>query len=359
MVRPGACSASVRAVEHGGKQHALQRRTCLRTAALVVIGAAVLANGARCREAPDGRRSAGLRRPRPAGPAAQLAGLSGATARRDAAARPVLRLRGSGDDPTEMEMEHDNRDAPVEDPTDLSSFKMKKALEKLDQMRLESEDARNKKIARDQATYEYAVEAAKNISKGYTMYGKPGVWYDDYSTRNASCRDPFTDLDADGKNMAGSWAFYENRPVPFIPETMPKDNTTRTRLVPREALSWRLPSGVIAPQYGNAVGGMGYGTRSVGLDEVDKGMLYTNESYDPDGEWRAQDEAFVQKIKDERKVFGEDWYRYIPEELADYQALQVGRPLPDFVVSPPLALPSSRVYASACMYTCLLVLGVE
>jgi hypothetical protein len=36
---------------------------------------------------------------------------------------------------------------------------------------------------------------------------------------------------------------------------------------------------------------MGYGTRSVGLDEVAKGMLYTNESYMPDGDWRARDEV--------------------------------------------------------------------
>jgi len=38
---------------------------------------------------------------------------------------------------------------------------------------------------------------------------------------------------------------------------------------------------------------MGYGTRSVGLDEVAQGRLYTNESYQPDGDWRARDEVCV------------------------------------------------------------------
>lgn len=327
MVRPDACSSStsVRAVVpklSGENKKTRHRRSFLRTAVVMVIGAAVLANGARCGGGPDGRHFPCFLSPRPARPA-QPAGLLD-TMQRDTAG-PVLRLRGSGDDPTDMEMEYDNRNAPVEDPTNLDSYKMNKALEKLDQMRAESEDARKRKLERDKATFEYAVAAAKNISQGYTMFGKPGVWYDDYSARNASCRDPFTALDADGKNLAGSWAFYENRPVPFVPETV-RDNTTRTQLVPREALSWRLPNGVIAPQYGNAVGGMGYGTRSARLDEVDKGMLYTNESYDPDGEWRARDEAFVQKIKDERKVFGQEWYRFLPEDLADFEAKQVYGP---------------------------------
>ena len=282
------------------------------------MGAAVLAHGARCLigEGPDGRRPAIVRRHARAG-AAQLAGSYHAAGYR----RPVLRLRGSGDDATEAEMEYENTlNAPVEDPTVMDPYKMGKALEKLDQMRADSEVARKRKLERDQATYDYAVAAAENISEGYTIYGKAGVWYDDYETRNASCRDPFKEPGS----MAGSWAFYENRPVPFEPGTRRTDtNTTRTQLVPRDALSWRLPSGQIAPQYGNAVGGMGYGTRSAIQDELAQGMVYTNESYDPDGQdWRARDEAFVQKIKDERKAFGDDWYRYLPEQLEEYQSKQ-------------------------------------
>ena len=230
-----------------------------------------------------------------------------------------LRLRGAGDEKG-AEVVHDETESP------LNPQKMKKALEKLDEMRAASEHVKKKKEARDKEVHDYAVAAAKNISKGYTMYGKPGVWYDDNESRNASCRDPFTELESDGRSMCGSWAFYENRPVPFNPETThamkADENMTRTQLVPREALSWRLPNGQIAPQYGNAVGGMGFGTRSVGIDEVALGMLYTNESYDPDGEWRARDEAFVQKVMDERKAFGEDWYRYLPEELEEYQEAQ-------------------------------------
>ena len=34
------------------------------------------------------------------------------------------------------------------------------------------------------------------------------------------------------------------------------------------------------------------------FDEVRAGWLYTNASYDPDGAWRAADEAFVQRLKD-------------------------------------------------------------
>ena len=34
----------------------------------------------------------------------------------------------------------------------------------------------------------------------------------------------------------------------------------------------------------------------MGLDEVQLGMLYTNESYDPDGNWREEDEAFIQNV---------------------------------------------------------------
>jgi hypothetical protein len=43
---------------------------------------------------------------------------------------------------------------------------------------------------------EYAREAAKNISEGFTIYGKPGVWYENYAEHfgNASCRDPFNEL---------------------------------------------------------------------------------------------------------------------------------------------------------------------
>jgi hypothetical protein len=232
----------------------------------------------------------------------------------------VLRLRGAsgneGGGGTDADKVSQN-----ESP--LDPFKMQKALEKLDEMRAESEHARKKKLARDKAVFDYAVEAAKNISAGYTLYGKPGVFYDDYNTRfsNVSCRDPFTEYEADGRSMCGSWAFYENRALPLNPQKLraKNQNVTRTQLVPREALSWRLPNGQIAPQYGNAVGGMGYGTRSVGLDEVAMGMLYTNESYDPDGAWRAKDEAFIQKIKDERKVFGEDWYRFLPEEMEEFE----------------------------------------
>ena len=49
---------------------------------------------------------------------------------------------------------------------------------------------------REKAIGDFAREAAKNISEGYTIYGKPGVWYDDYASRfgNASCRDPFNEL---------------------------------------------------------------------------------------------------------------------------------------------------------------------
>ena len=185
---------------------------------------------------------------------------------------------------------------------------------------------------RDQAVIDFARDAAQNISQGYTLFGKPGVWHDNETLarlHNASCRDPFTEPSgvhgSDG-GFAGSWAFYENRALPVNPEqlSMHDANVTRTQLLPREALSWRLPNGQIAPQYGNAIGGMGYGTRSVGLEgSIDscltKGMLYTNESYDPEGAWRAKDEAFLQKIKDERKIFGDDWYRFLPEEREAFE----------------------------------------
>jgi hypothetical protein len=227
----------------------------------------------------------------------------------------TLRLRGAGD------QKEENKDEPLASP--LDDYKMQKALEKLDEMRAESERAKTKKLAREKAFFDHAVAAAANISQGYTLYGKEGVWYDDYETRfaNATCRDPFTDVEEDGRAMCGSWAFYENRPIPLNPERLRKleGNVARTQLVPREALSWRLPNGQIAPQYGNAVGGMGYGTRSVVMDEASLGMLYTNESYDPDGAWRAKDEAFMQKIKDERTMFGCDWYRYLPEEAEEYE----------------------------------------
>jgi len=308
-------SRGVRGACDGKPRPARRRCGAICAPALLVLPAAlVLAHGlrgARCGAGPARQEHAGAPRwLRRRGGEAKPDSAAVPTPHAVLAARRALRLRGSGEEGGEGD---GSAAAATLDPV-----RMKKALEKLDEMRAASEITKKKKEERDKATMDYAMEAAKNISEGYTLYGKPGVWYDDYASRtgNASCRDPFKELESDGRSMCGSWAFYENRPVPFYPESMHEldENVTHTRLVPRDALSWRLPNGEIAPQYGNAVGGMGYGTRSVGTDEVALGMLYTNESYAPDGDWREKDEAFMQRIKDERKEFGDQWYRFLPEE---------------------------------------------
>ena len=135
-----------------------------------------------------------------------------------------MRLRGAGD------QKEENKDEPLASP--LDDYKMQKALEKLDEMRAESERAKTRKLAREKAFFDHAVAAAANISKGYTLFGKAGVWYDDYETRfaNATCRDPFTEVEEDGRAMCGSWAFYENRPIPLNPERLRKlEGNVKTR----------------------------------------------------------------------------------------------------------------------------------
>ncbi len=61
-------------------------------------------------------------------------------------------------------------------------------------------------------------------------------------------------------------------------------------------------------QYGGAVGSQGWGTREIGFDPIAAGQLYTNASFEPDAEWRKEDEAFIEKIKAERyDLYGEEW----------------------------------------------------
>ena len=182
------------------------------------------------------------------------------------------------------------------------------------------EDA--EKAAQDEML-DYAYEAAKNLTvKYYTVDGdSEEVLPDDEREKFLNK----TSIDMwDDPVHASSWVHTDTRPIKVIKnmgQHMKNDTDKwgRTVLLDREELGWRMNNGTWAPQYGGAVGTQGFGTREVGFDWVAAGQVYTNASYEPDAEWRKEDEAFFEALKAERfPLFGEDWRRWLPEEHEEY-----------------------------------------
>eukprot|EP00960_Hanusia_phi_P063661 765528-Hanusia_phi.AAC.3 len=236
---------------------------------------------------------------------------------------PSLILRGGVSDSEESMTKSSSEDVTAMKPDDadhtndyfkISAERERAVQRKLDELKEFDEKAAEERSRRIEAAVQHARNVIGNITGGYTLYGDPPALEKDPRLENLTVYDPWHH-----DPLQSSLAFYENRPV--LISSLKDDfyNDSKTRLLPPGELSWYLPDGSVAPQYGNAPGQMGYGTRSVGVDEISQGLLYTNASYEPDAEWRKQDEEFIAKIKQERSAFGEDWYRFLPEEHEEYE----------------------------------------